>query len=224
LAGKTREKIPVNKSVYWLENSLYFRRLNFDIWLLMSLSADFYKSCNDVRSIPSDGRTQIAFAGRSNVGKSTLLNKLANKKKLAKTSKTPGRTRLINFFLINNAFYFVDLPGYGFAKASREERNKWGKLVEEYLNHSKSLKGLIMLLDCRRTPNEDDIMLIDWIKSRKVNFTLVLTKTDKLSNNKIKIHSDKISNMLGVEPIIFSALSGIGKKELWKWIDNLTKN
>lgn len=186
----------------------------------MTVNAVFFCSYKDVGKIPSDGRAQIAFAGRSNVGKSTLLNRLVGQKKLAKTSKTPGRTRLINFFLINDSYYFVDLPGYGFAKASKKDKNEWGRMVEAYFQERKNLKGLILLLDCRREPNNDDLMLLDWLQTEKIGFTIALTKADKLSKSKLINKIRAVKKDFGIEPIGFSSLSGIGRKELWKWIND----
>jgi len=138
-----------------------------------AINATFVGSYKDVRRIPTDNRPQIAFAGRSNVGKSTLLNKLVGRKKLAKTSKIPGRTQMINFFLINDKYYFVDLPGYGYAKASLKAKKEWGVLVDKDLETSPRLKGIVFLLDCRRDPNEDDLIMIEWIESRKIKYALV---------------------------------------------------
>ncbi len=189
-----------------------------------AINATFVGSYNDVRRIPADNRPQIAFAGRSNVGKSTLLNKLVGRKKLAKTSKIPGRTQMINFFLINDRYYFVDLPGYGYAKASPGARKEWGLLVDKYFEKSPRLKGIVFLLDCRRDPNEDDLMMIDWIESRAIKYAFVLTKTDKLSKSRIIKKIDKIENAFRVKPILFSSLSGIGKIELSRWIEDIVNN
>lgn len=182
-------------------------------------SAVFFCSYKDPGKIPSDGLTQIAFAGRSNVGKSTLLNCLVNQKKLAKTSKTPGRTRLINLFLIDNRYYFVDLPGYGYAKASKKEKYEWDRMVEIYFQRRENLKGLILLLDCRRIPNDDDLMLIDWLRQENIKFTVALTKADKLSKSRLLSKARETEREFGIKPIPFSSLSGIGRKELQKWID-----
>ncbi len=190
----------------------------------MTVNAVFFCSYKDVGKIPSDDRAQIAFAGRSNVGKSTLLNRLVNQKKLAKTSKTPGRTRLLNFFLIQDTYYFVDLPGYGFAKASKKDKNEWGRMVESYFQERKNLKGLILLLDCRREPNDDDLMLLNWLKSENIAFTIALTKADKLGKNKLYSKVKEIKKDFCIEPIPFSSLSGIGRKELWKWINDTVES
>ena len=189
----------------------------------MPLKAAFFRSYNDARKIPSDGRPQIAFAGRSNVGKSTLLNRLVGIRKLAKTSKTPGRTRLLNFFLIEDRYFFVDLPGYGYARASAEAKAEWGKLVNDYLEQAQNLKGLCFLIDCRRDPDEDDLMMIDWMEARDVRFVVVLTKADKLSRGKLGLKSREIDRIFKTESIPFSSLSGVGKRELLSWIEKTVK-
>ena len=190
----------------------------------MPLSAVFYRSYADARKIPQDSRPQIAFAGRSNVGKSSLLNRLVGLKRLAKTSKTPGRTRLVNFFLINEKYYYVDLPGYGYAKASESEKRQWGKLVNDYLENSTDLRGVCFLLDCRREPNTDDLIMIDWLQNSKIEFAIVLTKADKLSRSNLMKKKKEIEKIFKVTPIPFSSVSGIGKRELIKWIEDLVGN
>lgn len=190
----------------------------------MPLSAVFYRSYADARKIPKDIRPQIAFAGRSNVGKSSLLNRLVGLKRLAKTSKTPGRTRLVNFFLINEKYFFVDLPGYGYAKASENEKRQWGKLVNDYLENSDNLRAVCFLLDCRREPNADDLMMIDWLQENDIEYAIVLTKADKLSRSNLMKKKKEIEKIFKVTPIPFSSVSGIGKRELMKWIEDLVGN
>ncbi len=190
----------------------------------MPKKAKFVGSFSDVRQIPADNRPQIAFAGRSNVGKSTLLNRLVNRKNLAKTSKIPGRTQLVNFFLIDDKYYFVDLPGYGYARASVRAIKEWGKLVNNFLEGSRNLKGLIFLMDCRRDPNEDDLIMLDWMENREVEYIVVLTKTDKISKSNMLRKARQINDIFRVHPILFSSLSGIGKKELVSWIEEVIKN
>ncbi|PKK83089.1 MAG: YihA family ribosome biogenesis GTP-binding protein [candidate division Zixibacteria bacterium HGW-Zixibacteria-1] len=190
----------------------------------MPLNAVFYRSYADAQKIPSDPRPQIAFTGRSNVGKSSLLNRLVAVKRLAKTSKTPGRTRLVNFFLINEKYFFVDLPGYGYAKASENEKRQWGKLVNNYLESSPMLRAVCFLLDCRRDPNEDDLMMVDWLQSRNLDFAIVLTKADKLTRNNLAKKSKEIEKVFKVTPIPFSSVSGVGKRELIKWIEDVVGN
>ena len=180
----------------------------------------FFGSYNDVKKIPVDSRPQIAFAGRSNVGKSSLLNKITGQKKLAKTSKTPGRTRTIDFFLADNRYFLVDLPGYGYVKAGVAARKKWGQLVENFLNLA-SLSGMVMLLDCRRDPTDDDLMMIEWLESRDINYVFALTKADKLSRNQLKSKEMQISSAFDREVFPFSVMSGLGKKELVGWIEGI---
>ncbi|UCD16865.1 MAG: YihA family ribosome biogenesis GTP-binding protein, partial [Candidatus Zixiibacteriota bacterium] len=172
----------------------------------------------------SDIRPQIAFAGRSNVGKSTLLNKLSGRRKLAKISKTPGKTRRIDFFLVDDRYYLVDLPGYGYVKAGLEARKKWGQLVENYLRHVDNLRGLILLLDCRREPNDDDLMMINWMEKGGVNYVIVLTKADKLSKSRLIKKTTDIEGTFKARAIPFSSLSGLGKTELTRWIENIVRN
>jgi GTP-binding protein len=175
--------------------------------------------------IPNDPRPQIAFAGRSNVGKSSLLNKLVGqKKKMAKVSSTPGKTRSLNFFIINDRFYFVDLPGYGYAKVSKSEKEGWGKLIEDYLTKSKELLGLVLLLDCRRDVTDEDIMLTEWLIKRELPVIVALTKTDKLTRSKLNEKLKKTEREFGVEVVPFSTVSGVGKNELLNAIMYLVEN
>jgi GTP-binding protein len=180
----------------------------------------FFGSYNDVKKIPKDPRPQIAFAGRSNVGKSSLLNKITGQKKLAKTSKTPGRTRRIDFFLADDRYFLVDLPGYGYVAAGIDARQKWGKLVEGFLNLS-SLSGMVMLLDCRREPTDDDLMMIEWLDSRDINYIIALTKADKVNRGPLKSKQLQVATEFHHEVIPFSAVSGLGKKELVHWIEGI---
>ncbi len=168
-----------------------------------------------------DSRPQIAFAGRSNVGKSTLLNSLVGRKRLARVSATPGKTRSVNFFLVNDKFYFVDLPGYGYAKVGKKVRESWRQLMEDYLTCSPHLVGLILLLDCRRDLTDEDTRLVVWLADRGLPVLAVVTKSDKLSHDKVKQKVKKIQSQLGVAAIAFSALTGAGKRELLDSIRNL---
>lgn len=180
----------------------------------------FFDSYNDVKNIPIDSRPQIAFAGRSNVGKSSLLNKITGQKRLAKTSKTPGRTRRIDFFLADDKYFLVDLPGYGYVEAGLEARKKWGKLVESFLNLD-SLSAMIMLLDCRRDPTEDDLTMFEWLDSRGINYIIALTKADKVNRGPLKSKQMKVAADFHHEVIPFSAITGLGKKELVRWIEGI---
>ena len=188
---------------------------------MKNLDCKFIGSFYKLNQLPSDNRPQIAFAGRSNVGKSSLLNKLTGKKKLAKVSQTPGKTRSLNFFLVNDKFYFVDLPGYGYAKGPKAEKDSWGILVGEYLETTKPLLGLMLLLDCRRDPNTEDSQLIEWLEGKQLACITVLTKADKITRDKINQKKMQIKNQFGLQAVPFSTLSGIGKEELLKSIQAL---
>jgi len=155
------------------------------------------------------------------VGKSTLINALTNRKKLAATSSTPGKTRLINFFILNRKLYLVDLPGYGFARVSLEVRKEWGPMVETYLKNRPNLRLVIVLLDSRRTPSEGDLQLIKWLKATGNDYVTVVTKADKLSRNELQKQASVIRKTLGAEGrelIFFSAKTGDGKDALWREI------
>ncbi len=175
---------------------------------------EFVGSFFTLDKIPRDPRPQIAFAGRSNVGKSTLLNSLVGQRKMARVSNTPGKTRSLNFFLINDRFNFVDLPGYGYAKVSKAERASWAKLIEGYLKTSEQLVGLVLLLDCRRDPNDDDLQMLEWLGESRLPTLIVVTKTDKLNRDKTARKLRQIETALGLPAIGFSSLSGTGKNEL----------
>lgn len=189
--------------------------------VLKQIDCKFTGSYFTLEQLPRDPRPQIAFAGRSNVGKSSLLNKLAGKKKLAKVSSTPGKTRSINFFSVNDRFYFADLPGYGYAKVSKTEKAHWRKLIEGYLHDNDSLLGLMLLLDCRREPNEDDLQLIDWMHENDIPGIVVVTKIDKLNRDKIKRKTQEIQNKHGLYSIPFSIVTGVGKNEVLSAIFDL---
>lgn len=185
-------------------------------------NSEFIISAVKPAQYPKDNRTEIAFVGRSNVGKSSIINALTNRKKLAKVSQTPGKTRLINFFLINNDFYLVDLPGYGYAKVSKKEQASWGKTIETYLHGRDELKRVVLLVDSRHKPTGDDKMMYDWIKHYGYDCVVVATKKDKLSNNELRKSEKLIKDTLKLTPedrfYFFSSLNKIGRDEL---IDNL---
>jgi len=140
---------------------------------------------------------------------------MVGKRKMAKVSSTPGKTRSINFFSVNERFYFVDLPGYGYAKVSKKERQSWGKLIESYLTECKQLIGLVLLLDCRRDVTGQDLMLIDWLAERKLPVVIALTKCDKLSKGQLAKKMQETEKQFDVEVIPFSIVTGVGKDELW---------
>lgn len=185
-------------------------------------SAEFVTSVGFLKQLPRDGSPEIAFAGRSNVGKSSLLNKLFNRKSLAKISGTPGKTRTLNFYRVNDAHYFVDLPGYGYAKRSQKERDQWGQLIEGYVKDRDALVGFVHLIDARHDPTDNDLQMLDWLAHANKPFVVVATKADKLSGNKLKKRLDMTRQMLalhrGFDVVPFSAVTGRGKDDVWRWI------
>ena len=187
-------------------------------------TAEFVKSAVKPSHYPPADYPEVAFAGRSNVGKSSLLNTLLNRKRLVKTSSTPGRTQLINFFLINQAFNFVDLPGYGYAKVPVSVKKKWGPMIETYLSTRETLKGVTLIMDIRRSPGHEEILLMDWLDHFQIPCILILTKTDKLSKTKQKQQHLSIAKALSVDKdqlILFSAKSRLGKDAAWKALGRL---
>jgi GTP-binding protein len=187
------------------------------------LSAEFVKSATLPSQYPEGKLPEVAFAGRSNVGKSSLINTIARKKNLARTSSTPGCTRLINFFTVNNEISLVDLPGYGYAKAPIASRREWGPMIETYLKERESLESVVVILDVRRHPSEQDLTLIDWLRHYEIVPTVVLTKIDKISRSQAKVRQRKIKELLTLtaDPILFSARTGEGKDVIWGAIKDL---
>ncbi len=187
-------------------------------------SAEFITSAVKPSQYPPTDLPEIAFAGRSNVGKSSLINTLINRKRLVKTSSTPGRTQLINFFLINKKFSFVDLPGYGYAKVPAAVQKNWGPMIETYLTFRKTLKGVVLIMDLRRIPGKYESDIMDWLYHYNIPAILVLTKADKLSKTKqIKQHL-LISQALSIDMnylILFSAKSRQGKDDVWNAVERL---
>lgn len=190
---------------------------------MSQIDCQFKGSYFTIEQLPKDRLPQIAFAGRSNVGKSSLLNKILGKKRLAKVSSTPGKTRSVNFFVVNNKFNLVDLPGYGYAKGPKAERDSWGKLIETYLETSLNLIGLMILLDCRREPNQADRQLFEWMEARDLPRIAVITKADKLNKDKINRKVQQIQREFNITAIPFSAVAGTGKNEILKAINDLVK-
>ncbi len=184
-------------------------------------SATFIKSAVKPSHYPPEGLPEIAFAGRSNVGKSTLINTLVNRKHLVKTSSTPGRTQLLNFFDINERLVFVDLPGYGYAKVPGRVKKEWGRMIETYLSTRSTLKGVVLILDIRRKPREEENNFIAWFHQQGIPAVLILTKADKLSKTKQKKQITAIQNELSVdseELICFSAKTRQGLNDVWRAI------
>lgn len=183
------------------------------------VSALFNKSATHPAHYPGEEMPEIAFIGRSNVGKSSMINRLVNRKHLVKTSSTPGCTRLINFFDINGRFRFVDLPGYGYARISESEKKAWRFMIETYLLKRTCLRGVVLILDIRRNPDEKDRIMIDWLNQYQIPILPVLTKADKISASNRNLQAGRISNAFGFplsEMIVFSARTALGLDPLWK--------
>ena len=182
-------------------------------------SATFVKSATSPEHYPRDGRPEIAFMGRSNVGKSSLINSLLGVRGLARTSSTPGRTQLVNFFLINHAFHFVDLPGYGYARVPRDVKKLWGPMVEKYLATRPGLMLSIVITDSRHEPTELDLRMKQWLEAREKPFIVVATKADKLSSNQLRASLSRASAVLGTNEVVaYSAVTRSGAARIWKEI------
>jgi GTP-binding protein len=190
--------------------------------------ADFMGVFVDMDQLPTDQLPEVAIVGRSNVGKSSLINRLANRKNLAKSSSTPGKTRTINFYCFNRSWYLVDLPGYGFAKVSRSEKAGWGKMIEKYLSGRKTLRGVILLVDIRHSPSVDDRTMKDWLEHHQIPFMVVATKADKLSRSARQKNLAMIRRELQLPmeqpPLGFSAVSGEGLEELLQALQEITES
>ena len=188
------------------------------------VSSEYVISAPGPKQYPEAVNPEIAFAGRSNVGKSSLINKLLNRRALARTSSNPGKTQLLNFYLINDNFYFVDLPGYGFAKVPQDIKAQWGNMIEGYLLNRPNLKGVVQLVDIRHSPSIEDREMHDWLKHYGLPIILVITKADKIPKGKWQKHTKLIRECL--EPnndtsvVIFSAETGLGRDELWGLISH----
>ena len=180
-------------------------------------TAEFVTSMADYGAFPGKGLAQIAVAGKSNVGKSTLINKLCRRNKLARTSSTPGKTRLINIFLLNGAFHLVDLPGYGFAKVDKQEKARWGKMMQDYFARADELQHVLCLVDIRHAPTEDDIQMNRFLRETGIPFTVIATKADKISRGARSKYLAPICRALLVQPweiLCFSGEDGTGREEL----------
>lgn len=187
-------------------------------------SAEFVKSAFEKSHWTNDGLPEIAFLGRSNVGKSSLINSLLGRKGLARTSNTPGRTQSINFFLINEKYYFVDLPGYGYAKVSKQMRSDWGKMAEEYLAERPELLLSIQLVDSRHPPTKLDLQLNEWLQFYEKNHIVVATKADKLSNNQLNKNLRQTEAAFPESNVIaFSSVTDKGRDSLWREIEEALK-
>lgn len=189
-------------------------------------STRFVASAPALASCPATDWPEVAFAGRSNVGKSSLINTLLNRKGLVRTSSTPGRTQLLNFFAINEALHFVDLPGYGFARAPRAVRERWQPMIRDFLRGRATLRAVVWLLDARREPSREDLDFLDWLEEADCPTIPVVTKVDKLSRNELARQLAAIARATGLEPEAFTTFSSVtrqGCAELWERIEAATE-
>lgn len=197
-------------------------------WLVLIMKvnhAEIVISAVKPDQYPTDGLPEIALAGRSNVGKSSLLNTLMNRRNLARTSQKPGKTQTLNFYKINDDLFFVDVPGYGYAKVSKREREKFGEMIETYFSSRDVLKTAVLLVDIRHKPSEDDQLMYNWFKHFEIPVIIIATKADKISKGKYAKHLKIISDTLDVDPndklIPFSSTTGLGKDKVWREFEAL---
>ena len=187
-------------------------------------TAEFVTSMADYGAFPGKGLPQIAVAGKSNVGKSTLINRLCRRNKLARTSATPGKTRLLNVFLLNGEFHLVDLPGYGFAKVDKQEKARWGKMMQDYFSKAEELRHVLCLVDIRHEPTEDDRTMNRFLRKMDIPFSVIATKADKISRGARSKYLAPICRALSVQPweiICFSGEDGTGRDELIRLLDGV---
>lgn len=184
---------------------------------------DLETVCGVTSRLPANTQPEFAFAGKSNVGKSSLINALMNRKSYARTSAQPGKTQTINFYHINDALYYVDLPGYGYARANEEVKAKWGKMIENYLHKSPMLKCVFLLIDIRHEPSENDRLMYSWIQNQGYRPVIIATKLDKLKRSQVPKHVKMVRTGLGMRPedllIPFSAETKQGREEIWDFIE-----
>jgi GTP-binding protein len=181
------------------------------------VQADFVISAVSERDFPKEGIPEIVFAGRSNVGKSSLINRLTGNEKLARTSSTPGKTQSINFYRLNGSFFFVDLPGYGYAKAGKSAVQQWKRIIDQYFRKRSVIVLTIQIVDSRMPPTDSDLQLSEWLQRIEIPYMVVATKADKLSNNQQHAQLSVISSSFGGQPVVMSsAKTGTGCREIWK--------
>jgi len=187
-------------------------------------NAELETVCGITSVLPDHDKAEIAFAGKSNVGKSSLINGLMNRKSLARTSSQPGKTQTINFYNVNQTVYLVDLPGYGYAKVSQSEKEKWGKLIERYLHSSKQLRAVFLLIDIRHEPSQNDKMMYDWILHNGYEPIIIATKLDKLKRSQVAKHIKMLKDGLKVKPntplLPYSAMTKQGREEIYTLLDD----
>lgn len=187
-------------------------------------SADIVISAVKPEQYPSEPMPEFALAGRSNVGKSSFINKMLNRKNLARTSSKPGKTQTLNFYLINEEFHFVDVPGYGYAKVSKSERAAWGRMIETYLTHREQLKAVVLIVDLRHPPTADDVMMYQFLKHYDIPCIIINTKADKIPKSKWQKHLKITKEKLELDPrdhiILFSSETGYGKDQVWTLLES----
>jgi len=189
----------------------------------MKITSAEFAHCVGMKSqLPETPLPEIAFAGRSNVGKSSLINRLINRKSLARTSSQPGKTQTLNFYLVNEELYLVDLPGYGYAKVPHSVRNKWKSLLEDYLRNRQALKGVALVVDSRHPPAASDLQMFEWLSHYNKPLFIVATKVDKLLQREYKLFIDRLGKAYSGVPVIpFSSIKGSGREEIWKQIQQI---
>jgi GTP-binding protein len=195
--------------------------------MMIIKSAQLETVCGITSTLPINDKPEVAFAGKSNVGKSSLINALMNRKALARTSSQPGKTQTINFYKVNDELYYVDLPGYGYAQVSNSLKEKWGKMIEKYLKTSRQLKVVFLLLDIRHEPSTNDKLMYDWILAQGFEPVIIATKLDKINRSQkdkqIKLIREGLQVSSGIKIIPFSSLTKQGRDEIWECIEGLCK-
>ena len=188
-------------------------------------NAEFTISAVGPNQYPTDQKVEIALSGRSNVGKSSFINRLIQRKSLARTSSKPGKTQTLNFYHINDLFYFVDVPGYGYAKVSKKEREKWGKMIEEYITTRENLELVLILVDFRHEPSTEDVQMHEFLEYYEIPYRIIMTKCDKIPRGKWNKHVSQIRKAFGKPPeelfLTFSSETGEGVEKAWEWIESV---
>ncbi|MCR5303500.1 MAG: ribosome biogenesis GTP-binding protein YihA/YsxC [Lachnospiraceae bacterium] len=194
--------------------------------MLTVKTAELYKVTGDGNALKQHDRPEIVFAGKSNVGKSSLINSLLNRKSLARTSQTPGKTRTVNYYLVNGSFFFVDLPGYGYASVGRKDKSLLGKIADEYLKTTDRICLILLLMDSRHTPGKNDIQMYEWVCSNGYEPCVIATKSDKLNRSEFERSKKEFIKTMGMKPenlIMYSSLTGDGRDETLGLIDRSLK-
>ena len=188
-------------------------------------NAEFTISAVGPNQYPTVQKVEIALSGRSNVGKSSFINRLIQRKSLARTSSKPGKTQTLNFYHINDLFYFVDVPGYGYAKVSKKEREKWGKMIEEYITTRENLELVLILVDFRHEPSTEDVQMREFLEYYEIPYRIIMTKCDKIPRGKWNKHVSQIRKAFGKPPeelfLTFSSETGEGVEKAWEWIESI---